>query len=294
MKLLLENWRKYLKEETTEVADNVDDIAAAATYTVQGGDTLSHIASKFKVSLADVEKANPQIEDPHSIQPGQQIFVPKLPAAKISTAEPAIKPTPMSTQTTEKGIEDPIALMIPMMQTMVWERFGRRLSTDNARVHANILWPAMKAGGINNRRRIAAFISQISHESAGFRHMVELGANSYFMKYEPGTRRGVRIGNTKRGDGARYKGRGYIQLTGRYNYQRAGKDLGLDLEGNPALAASPENAARIAVWFWNDKGNNANADDGLFDKITQSINPGASRKSKESRKALHAIAKTAR
>jgi len=61
------------------------------------------------------------------------------------------------------------------------------------------------------------------------------------------------MGNTEPGDGYRYRGRGYIQLTGRENYRGAGAALRLELEGNPDLAALPENAARIAVWFWQKK-----------------------------------------
>lgn len=61
---------------------------------------------------------------------------------------------------------------------------------------------------------------------------------------------GGRMGNSQPGDGYRYRGRGYIQLTGRDNYRATGQAVGLDLEGNPDLAAEPENAARIAVSFW--------------------------------------------
>ncbi|MEN1960538.1 XVIPCD domain-containing protein [Luteimonas sp. MJ246] len=61
---------------------------------------------------------------------------------------------------------------------------------------------------------------------------------------------GARMGNDEAGDGYRYRGRGYIQLTGRDNYRAMGEELGLGLEANPGLAAEPENAARIAVAFW--------------------------------------------
>lgn len=61
---------------------------------------------------------------------------------------------------------------------------------------------------------------------------------------------GGRMGNNAPGDGYRYHGRGYIQLTGKEQYEAAGKALGLDLVANPALAAEPDNAARIAVHYW--------------------------------------------
>ena len=56
------------------------------------------------------------------------------------------------------------------------------------------------------------------------------------------------LGNLSPGDGIRYAGRGYVQLTGKANYRRAGVRLGLDLVGRPDLALDPEIAARILVW----------------------------------------------
>lgn len=61
---------------------------------------------------------------------------------------------------------------------------------------------------------------------------------------------GGRMGNDQPGDGYQYRGRGYIQLTGKNQYEAAGQALGMDLVRNPDLAAEPENAARIAVWYW--------------------------------------------
>lgn len=61
---------------------------------------------------------------------------------------------------------------------------------------------------------------------------------------------GGRMGNDQPGDGYKYRGRGYIQLTGKNQYEAAGQALGMDLVKNPDLAAEPENAARIAVWYW--------------------------------------------
>lgn len=61
------------------------------------------------------------------------------------------------------------------------------------------------------------------------------------------------LGNIKPGDGPRYKGRGYIQITGRNNYKNYGKAIGVDLENNPELALEPENAARILVQYFKDR-----------------------------------------
>lgn len=64
----------------------------------------------------------------------------------------------------------------------------------------------------------------------------ERGQVSYFDKYNVGTRIGNALGNTEVGDGYRFRGRGYVQLTGRANYRRMGKLLKVDMEANPELA----------------------------------------------------------
>jgi putative chitinase len=76
---------------------------------------------------------------------------------------------------------------------------------------------------------------------------------------------GGRMGNDQPGDGYKYHGRGYIQLTGKNQYRAAGEALGLDLVNQPELAAQPEHAAAIAVLYWKtnvraeDRGNVARA-----------------------------------
>lgn len=77
----------------------------------------------------------------------------------------------------------------------------------------------------------------------------EMGGEAYFFRmYDPqGNRPAVaaQLGNTQPGDGARFCGRGYVQLTGRADYARAGRLLGMDLIGNPDLALRPDIAAKI-------------------------------------------------
>jgi len=84
------------------------------------------------------------------------------------------------------------------------------------------------------------------------------GPNYFFRMYDKAGQRpnvAKRLGNTQPGDGARYFGRGYVQLTGRANYHDTGRKLGIDLEGNPDLALDPAVAAKVLVqgmsegWF---------------------------------------------
>jgi predicted chitinase len=123
---------------------------------------------------------------------------------------------------------------------------------------------------------LAQFVAQCAHETANFTQMKEVGGKLDFKKYDPTTnpRKAKMLGNKVAGDGARYHGRGYIQLTGRDNYARAGAALGLPLEKHPELVERPEIAAKVAVWFWQNhvvpKVNNFND----TASVTKPINSG--------------------
>src|SRR2546428_3878408 len=88
-----------------------------------------------------------------------------------------------------------------------------------------------------------------------------------------------RLGNTQAGDGYRYRGRGPIQITGRANYKKYGDLLGVDLVGNPDLAATPQYAFSTAGVFWKLNGLNELADVQDFIAITRRINRGVDRTS---------------
>jgi hypothetical protein len=100
------------------------------------------------------------------------------------------------------------------------------------------------------------------------------GPTAQQKKYEPPSDVAKRLGNTQPGDGFRYRGRGPIQITGRFNYQRFGELLGVDLVGNPDLAATPQFAFSTAGVFWKVNGLNELADVQDFITITRRINGG--------------------
>ena len=123
---------------------------------------------------------------------------------------------------------------------------------------------------INTPLRLAHFLAQIDHESGGFKHLTELGNRAYFNKYE-GRKD---LGNTEAGDGFRFRGRGYIQVTGRYNYLQLSKDTGIDFVNNPDLLATEVNAIVSACWFWSKRKLNALADKDDLVGITRRVNGG--------------------
>src|SRR5262249_29220696 len=100
------------------------------------------------------------------------------------------------------------------------------------------------------------------------------------------------LGNTEPGDGKRFKGRGPIQLTGRANYKRFGDLLAVDLVADPARAAMPDVAFRVAGLYWSKKGLNELADlatDDSFKEITRRINGGTNGLAE--RQAFYAVAR---
>ena len=122
-----------------------------------------------------------------------------------------------------------------------------------------------------NKLRLCHFLAQAAHETAGFRTLVEYGSTRYF-DHRYGHRQD--LGNRKRSDGSRYRGRGIFQLTGRANYRRFGHFLGIDLEANPLLASDPEISLRIACEYWQRHSLSVLADRNDLHAITRKINGG--------------------
>lgn len=120
---------------------------------------------------------------------------------------------------------------------------------------------------INTGLRKAAFFAQLAHETGGFRWLHELGNDAYFKKYDG------RMGNGI-GEGAKYKGRGFIQLTGKNNYKAYGNRLKIDLVNKPWLAEDLKIALQIACLYWADHNLNAYADKKDMATITKRINGG--------------------
>lgn len=135
------------------------------------------------------------------------------------------------------------------------------------------LTPALAEFEITTAARLCACLAQFAHETVGFKFLRELGNIEYLSKYDFRED----LGNNAEGMGAKYRGRGFIQLTGLINYQKAEKALNLTLVDKPELLEQLDIAARVSCWWWKDHGLNELADaDGVaaFKKITKIINGG--------------------
>ena len=149
------------------------------------------------------------------------------------------------------------------------------LAAQKLQVYLPHLNAAMYTYGVNTMLRTAAFVAQLAHESGEFRYMEEIwGPTSAQTRYEPITELAKRLGNIEAGDGKRFKGRGPIQITGRYNYKKYGDLLDIDLVSQPELAAQPAAAFSTAGLYWTTNGLNELADSEQFVSITKRINGG--------------------
>jgi hypothetical protein len=101
---------------------------------------------------------------------------------------------------------------------------------------------------LKNLQWAAYMLATVKHEcSDTWQPILERGPRAYFDQYEAGTAKGRTLGNTEAGDGYRYRGRGYVQITGKANYARMTKVLGLGPDAD--LVRDPDQALRPAIAY---------------------------------------------
>lgn len=139
-------------------------------------------------------------------------------------------------------------------------------SIERATKYLAGLTVAMAEYAINTPERQAMFLANVGHETAGLKYMRELGNDAYFTKYDGRQD----LGNTQPGDGAKFKGRGMLQTTGRANYARLRDRLrsrGItcpNFEVEPEALELPEWAPLSACDYIAMRNLNAKADAGDF------------------------------
>lgn len=99
---------------------------------------------------------------------------------------------------------------------------------------------------VTDLRWAAYMMATCKHETADtWLPITERGGRTYCAKYNAGTRLGRVLGNTEDGDGYKYRGRGYVQITGRANYAKMAKIVDHDLVRDPDMALRPDIAYEI-------------------------------------------------
>jgi putative chitinase len=148
--------------------------------------------------------------------------------------------------------------------------------------------------GINTPLRLAHFLSQCGHESGGFRVVTEnlnygaKGLQSIFKKYFPTEAKALEYerkpekianlvyasrmsnGDEASGDGWKFRGRGYIQLTGKANYTEFNKAVPENLLETPDLVAT-KYPLLSAAWYWNSRNLNNDADKGSSNEVVTAV-----------------------
>jgi putative chitinase len=172
------------------------------------------------------------------------------------------------------------------------------LKDGDAAAHAGALEAVRLEAGLITTRRVRHFLAQCAHETGGFARLVEslvyrdparlcdLFSAVRDVHHARGLIAGGpqaiancvyagRLGNgdSRSWDGWNYRGRGYLQITGRANYVAAAKALGLPLDAQPELLAEPKIAAKAAAHFWRVHGIGADADRDDTKAVTAQINP---------------------
>ena len=224
---------------------------------VSRGDTVYSIAKAFDTTPQIIQKLN-KLDKEFTIKPGQTIKVPageivsdKDEPSKEKKAEPEAD-SKSNIEVTKADLEDSVT--------------GRKLEVF-FRKYA-------ESQGIKGAE-LTHLMAQADVETDHFKTLKEYGSNSYFKMYEPVYRKdkktgklimdpdtknkkpkhfnvkAKRLGNFKKGDGARYKGRGFLQVTGRYNYRVVGEKIGVNLEKDPEiLEKDPIIAAKASLAYW--------------------------------------------
>ena len=183
--------------------------------------------------------------------------------------------------------------MQPTVQTLI----AAGIAPTAARLFAEPLARACAQFGIDTPVRLAAFVAQTGHESAGFTALEEslyyrlperiramwptrvpsladaatLVRNPQALANRVYSNRNGN-GGPETGDGWKYRGRGLLQITGRANYEAASESAARDYVSQPDLVAQPEDACLTAAWFWATAGCNLLADGSQIDAITRRIN----------------------
>jgi LysM repeat protein/predicted chitinase len=198
------------------------------TYIVQSGDNLSTIALRFGMTVAEIISLN-NISNPDQIQIGQELLV----YDGSDSGDIGDGGTPVS---------------------YVTESQLNQIGWSSANINQTILDDlnnCIERYNITTRSRLCHFISQCSHESGAGRWTQELASGEAYEGRED-------LGNTQPGDGPKFKGAGYIQLTGRYNYTQFANAIGDPEIVNQGVDYVANNYPWTSAGFWWDS-NNMNA-----------------------------------
>lgn len=235
-----------------QVGDRVDVVpesdvdAQVGSYRVAPGDSFWNVYTQL-ISSGTIAQNTPfssfvswnqHIANPDLIHPGVTLFY-KQTTSPAPVATPEATPVAAAVETVNLPANK--VFTAEVVQTMLPEA-----PTENIEKYLPVVLDALREQGIADEQMVLYALATISPETAAFEPILEYASGAAYEGRKD-------LGNVYRGDGVRFKGRGFIQLTGRANYRTYGERLGIDLEGNPDLALEPETAARILAVYLADR-----------------------------------------
>jgi predicted chitinase/LysM repeat protein len=208
------------------------------TISLKKGDTLGRIASDNHCKIADIYRLNPEIRGKEkTLRIGDKLKVPGN-SQEVS----------------------PIKKDVDLAKV---KKFFASPADAEIETRFKELAKALKEAGMGDPKYLRYAVATIHAEHSykfSARKEIPCNPDKPFTEYE-GRKD---LGNTQPGDGAKFCGRGYIQITGRWNYENIAKKTGIAIDKDPDLAVDPKNAAEIMVCFMKEN----------KDRISAAINSG--------------------
>ena len=200
-------------------------------YTVQAGDNLSVIAQKFNTSVSELQSLN-NISNPDYLQIGQEILVP----GNYDTGND-IDSSEDNGSDNDIPVSNGDKVTAQQLIAVGWP------PSVVTQAMLNDLNNCLEEYEINTKSRVMHFISQCSHESVAGTYREEIASGEAYEGR-------IDLGNTQPGDGPKYKGGGYIQLTGRANYTQFANSIGDQEIVNQGVSYVAENYPWTSAGFW--------------------------------------------
>jgi predicted chitinase len=142
---------------------------------------------------------------------------------------------------------------------------------ENVKANWPLVEVALDKRAVYSPFSAVAAIATIGVETGRFYPIRERGGPTYLTNLYENRKD---LGNTVPGDGAKFCGRGFIQITGRTNYAHYGSEIGQDLESNPDLALDPSTAADILALYFHERKINDYADQQNWEMVRRRVNGG--------------------
>ncbi len=169
----------------------------------------------------------------------------------------------------------PTNLPIETIIEILDDATNSKIPIENVRESWTCVGNELVARGLNSTNSLIGAIATIGVETGSFRPVKERGGSAYLSKlYWQDEHRRRMLGNVQESDAWMFRGRGFVQISGRTNYTNYGHALGIDLVANPDLALDPQISAKIFALYWRDHKIQELADAENWEKVRRAVNGG--------------------